>query len=184
MMNAVGKGRLSYLRPMHNSAVAHAQAAVTPEQKMPIVIRFDYAWKLGAVLCQLLGAVLIFSAALMWVVPGSHNAPDLVMIKLGASFLMLFGGIAILMLSHSDNRPDAYFDPVRREVRVLQKTKSGRPETVLRRSFDSLGSARFCEKTLTLYDVDGSLLMRLRLDSADTRHALRQVLIDYVTIAT
>lgn len=183
-MNVVGKGRNSYLRPIPSRAVAQVRAVAPSDQNLPIVIRFDYAWKLGAMLCQLLGAVLIFSAALMWVVPGSHNATDLVMIKLGASFLMLFGGIAILMLSHSDNRPDAYFDPVRREVRVLQKTKSGRPETVLRRSFDSLGSARFCEKTLTLYDVDGSLLMRLRLDSADTRHALRQVLIDNVTIAS
>ena len=81
-----------------------------------------------------------------------------------------------------DARPDAYFDPIRREVRVLQKNENGRPQTVLRRSYDTLGGARFAEDQVELFDVDGSLLMKLPLQSADVSHALKGQLSGSVTI--
>jgi len=58
-------------------------------------------------------------------------------------------------------------------VRVLQKNNRGRPQTVLRRSYDTLGSANFSGDTLELYDLDGSMLMRLPIDDANVRTALR-----------
>ena len=80
------------------------------------------------------------------------------------------------MRNHSDNQPDAYFDPIRNEVRVLQRNDRGRPETILRRSYDSLGCARFNNSSVELYDVDGSVLMRLLIDDAEVRKSLRQQL--------
>lgn len=135
------------------------------------------------ILFQIIGTVLVLGAGAIWVGPGSQTAADLIAIKFGASVFMLFIGVAVLMLSHSDNRPDAYFDPIRREVRVLQKCKNGRPKTVMRRGYDTLGSARFTGRTLELFDVDGIVLMRLKVECQETRLALRLHLCDCVNIS-
>jgi len=127
---------------------------------------------------------MVLSAAGMWLMPGAQNQAEVVLIKLGMSMFFFLLGLALLMRNHSDNRPDAYFDPIRNEVRVLQKNNRGRPQTVLRRSYDTLGSARFTNNTLELFDVDGSVLMRLPIENADVRQALRQQLSGLVNVTS
>ena len=128
--------------------------------------------------------MLILGSAGMWVLPGTSVDPDLMVMKLGLSFFLLLCGMVLLMMHHVDNQPDAYFDPIRREVRVLQKNNRGRPQTVLRRSYESLGSVKFHERQMDLYDVDGSILMKLPLASPEVRQALRIQLSGMVNIAS
>lgn len=153
------------------------------EETVPLMITFAPNWPLRTVIFRVIGTALVIGAAAMWLLPGSENGADAALMKLGVSLFFFFCGLALLMIHHQDNQPDAYFDPIRREVRVLQKNNRGRPQTILRRSYDSLGAARFNEHYLEICDVDGSILMRLPIPSADIRQALRSQLSGFVTIS-
>ncbi|WP_240482107.1 hypothetical protein [Ruegeria marisrubri] len=146
-------------------------------------ITFAANWRARLILFRALGAFLVMSAFAMWVLPGSVFSAEVLPIKAGASLLYLVFGVVLLTLEFVGERPDAYFDPIRREVRVLQKNENGRPQTVLRRSYDTLGSARFSERQVELYDVDGSLLMKLPLPSPEVSHALKGQLSGSVPIS-
>ena len=139
----------------------------------PVMVRFVPNWPVRVVMFRVLGTVLLLGSAAMWVLPGSLADPDLAMIKLGVSVFFFFCGLALLMRNHQDNQPDAFFDPIRHEVRVLQKDDRGEPRTILRRSYDSLGSVDFGARVVALFDRDGSMLMRLSVEDADVRRALR-----------
>lgn len=139
----------------------------------PVMVRFMPNWPVRVVIFRVTGTVLLLCSAGMWVVPGSLSDPDLAMFKLGVSIFFFFCGLALLMRNHQDNQPDAYFDPIRHEVRVLQKDDKGEPRTILRRSYDSLGSVDFGAQVVALFDRDGSMLMRLAVEDADVRRALR-----------
>lgn len=153
------------------------------EETVPLMIAFAPNWPLRTVIFRVFGTALIIGAAAMWVLPGSDLSAESALFKLGISLFFFFCGLALLMIHHVDNQPDAYFDPIRRELRVLQKNNRGRPQTVLRRSYESLGSVRFNEHQLEVFDVDGTMLMRLPVDSAEIRHALRTQLSGMVNIS-
>ncbi|WP_037309940.1 hypothetical protein [Ruegeria halocynthiae] len=152
------------------------------EKSVPVLIAFAPNWKVRMVLARVLGAFLIVMAFSMWLMPSSVMSAEVWPIKLAASMLFLMVGVSLLTIQVLDARPDAYFDPIRREVRVLQKNENGRPQTVLRRSYDTLGGARFADDQVELFDVDGSLLMKLPLQSADVGRALKGQLSGSVTI--
>ncbi|MEY8837878.1 hypothetical protein AB9K41_02430, partial [Cribrihabitans sp. XS_ASV171] len=126
----------------------------------------------------------ILSSAAMWVMPGVTLSAEVALMKFGSSLFFLLCGLALLMMHHADNQPDAYFDPIRRELRVLQKNNRGRPHTILRRSYETLGSARFRDRQVELYDVDGSLLLKLPVQSPEVRQALRMQLSGLVNITS
>lgn len=154
------------------------------EDSIPLVLGFQPNWPVRHMLFRLFGTSLILGASAIWIMPGSTGDTNMILMKLGVSVFFLFCGLALVMINHPDNHPDAYFDPIRREVRVLQMNDKGRPQTVLRRSYDTLGSVRFEEKAIELYDVDGSRLMRLPVASPETRHALRNQLSGVVAISS
>jgi len=151
---------------------------------MPVLISLAANWKARQILFRVLGAFMIVGAFSMWLMPGAVMGAEVWPIKLVASLLFLIVGVSLLTIEVVDHRPDAYFDPIRREVRVLQKSERGRPQTVLRRSYDTLGGARFAEGEVELFDVDGSLLMKLPVESAEVGKAIRGQLAGAVSIST
>ncbi len=167
---------------MNTNTFEQAPAKGTYTNSVPVLIRFAPNWKARMVLVRMLGAFMVVSAFSMWLMPGSLMGAEVWPIKLVASLAFLLAGVCLLTIELMDARPDAYFDPIRREVRVLQKNENGRPQTVLRRSYESLGGARFDGDQVELFDVDGSLLMKLPLDSADVSRALKGQLSQNVTI--
>ena len=150
-------------------------AVVLPsfDEALPLILTFAPNWPVRVVLFRVIGTALVLSASGMWLLPGSQFGSDVVLIKLGVSVFFFLCGLALLMRNHASAQPDAYFDPIRQELRILQKNNRGRPQTVLRRRYDTLGSARFTENKMEMYDVDGSLLLRLPIEGADVRNALR-----------
>lgn len=164
-----------------NTFERSAQRAVF-EKSVPVLITFAPNWKARLVLLRAVGAFFIVSAFSMWLMQGTVMGAEVWAIKLVASLAFLIVGVSLLTIQVSDTRPDAYFDPIRREVRILQKNENGRPQTVLRRSYDTLGGARFADDQVELFDVDGSLLMKLPLESAEVGHALKGQLSQNVTI--
>ncbi|GGH26157.1 hypothetical protein GCM10010973_13770 [Cribrihabitans marinus] len=151
----------------------NAVALPSFEESVPLTITFAANWPVRKVLLRIVGTALILGSAGLWILPGSSVMPETALMKLGVSVFFFLVGLALLMVHHEHNQPDAYFDPIRREVRVLQKNARGRPQTVLRRGYDSLGSVKFSDCFMELYDMDGSVLMRLPIETPEIRHALR-----------
>ncbi|WP_319544826.1 hypothetical protein [Ruegeria conchae] len=167
---------------MNTNTFEQSASRAAFEKSVPVLITFAPNWRARMVLMRVVGAFLILSAFSMWLMPGSVMGAEVWPIKLAASMMFLIVGVSLLTIEVMDSRPDAYFDPIRREVRILQKNENGRPQTVLRRSYDSLGGARFADDQVELFDVDGSLLMKLPLQSADVSSALKGQLSQNVTI--
>ncbi|WP_254443487.1 hypothetical protein [Ruegeria atlantica] len=167
---------------MNTNAFGETATNTGYENSVPVLIAFAPNWKVRMILARVVGAFLVMMAFSMWLVPGSAMAAEVWPIKLASSLLFLLVGVSLLTVQVLDARPDAYFDPIRQEVRVLQKNENGRPQTVLRRSYDTLGGARFADDQVELFDVDGSLLMKLPLQSADVSRALKGQLSGSVTI--
>ena len=164
------------------SNMQHAVMLPSFDEAMPLILSFAPNWPVRILMFRIIGTALVLSAAGMWLMPGSQYGAEVVLIKLGVSVFFFLCGLALLMRNHQDAQPDAYFDSIRNEVRVLQKNNRGRPQTVLRRSYDTLGVAKFTENTVEMYDLDGSMLMRLPIDDADVRNALRMQLAGFVNI--
>jgi len=154
------------------------------ENSLPVMLGFEGNRIVIRTLFRIVGTALVLTAPAMWVLPGSFFQSDVLLMKLGVSVFFLLCGLALLMRNHIDTQPEAYFDPIRRELRVLQKNDRGRPETVMRRSYDSLGGARITSRVIELWDVDGSVLMRLPIENPDVRHALRMQLSGLVRISS
>lgn len=149
-----------------------------PEFETSMPVRLGYENNKSAVraVFRMAGVGFVLAAPGLWIVPGSVYAPELQLMKLGVSVFFFLCGLALLMRNHVHALPEVYFDPIRRELRILQKNHRGRPETVLRRSYDSLGRAQITKSKIELWDVDGSVLMRLPLHDPDARQSLRMQL--------
>ncbi|WP_170770483.1 hypothetical protein [Ruegeria lacuscaerulensis] len=167
---------------MNTNTLEQSATGARFEKSVPVLITFAPNWKVRMILARMVGAFLIVMSFSMWLAPGSAMAAEVWPIKMAASLAFLIVGVSLLTIQMLDSRPDAYFDPIRREVRVLQKNENGRPQTVLRRSYDTLGGAKFSDDQVELFDVDGSLLMKLPLQSADVSRALKGQLSGSVTI--
>lgn len=151
-------------------------------ESVPVVLSFAPDWPLLVLMFRVIGTAMILSSAGMWLMPGSRVEADLMLIKLGVSLFFFLLGLVLLMRNHVDNQPDAYFDPIRHELRVLQKNDRGRPQTILRRSYDTLGSVDFQTNSVTIYDVDGSMMMRLSINDDGVRHSLRSQLSGIINV--
>lgn len=143
---------------------------------MPLVLNFEANWRARTVLTRALGAAMLLSASGLWLFPSTAADPELSLMKVGVSVLFFVLGLVLLTVRESRNQPEACFDPVRRELRVLHMDKRGQPRTVLRRSYDTLGGARLTEGAVQLFENDGSLLIEVPLGSAAARSQLRDQL--------
>ena len=146
------------------------------ESDMPVMLGFEGGRALIRTIFRIVGTALILTAPLMWVLPENTTAPDILLMKLGVSLFFLLCGLALLMRNHVDALPKAYFDPIRRELRILRKGADGTPRVVMRRSYQSLGGVRLSARSIAVLDADGSTLMELPIDSNETRMRLRDQL--------
>ena len=153
-------------------------SAAEPEinDKLPVRIGFEGHRVLINAFMRFTGAVLILCAPGLWLLPGSNFDPTLMLYKLGASIFFVFCGTALILRNKTVSQPEVYFDPIRREMRILQRNARGRPQTVLRRSYDTLGTAKIRARQLEIWDVDGSVLLNIPLADSEARVALRHQL--------
>ena len=157
--------------PMRRSAAFGAMTAA-----VPLNLRLEASWTLRLVLMRFLGGAMMVSAIGLWLMPEAGAGHDLTLVRLGISVALVLVGLALLSARDDSSRPEACFDPIRRELRVLQCDPHRRPRTVLRRSYDSLGGARLTAATVQLFENDGRLLIELPLGSATLRGQLRDQL--------
>lgn len=143
---------------------------------MPLVLNFEANWRARTVLLRGLGVAVLLSATGLWLFPGSAADPELNLLKVGVSVVFFVLGLILLTVRDAHNHPEACFDPVRRELRILKMDAHGQPKTVLRRSYDTIGGARLTDGAVQLYENDGSLLVEVPLGSAAARSQLRDQL--------
>lgn len=164
------------------TAAANIAGLPDIETRLPIRLPFEGNRVVLRTVFRVAGTALILTAPLLWVLPGSSVTADMLFMKFGVTLFFFLCGLALLMRNHVDAQPVVYFDPIRREMRILQKNDRGRPETILRRSYESLGAVHITTRSVELWDVDGSVLMRLPLRDAEVRQALRMQLSGLVRI--
>ncbi|OED47991.1 hypothetical protein AB838_12890 [Rhodobacteraceae bacterium (ex Bugula neritina AB1)] len=150
----------------------------------PLSLRFEANWKVRIAALRFLGGAMILGAAGLWIVQGSGTDPEMDLVRFGVSIAFLLLGLVLMTAHEPAGHPEACFDPVRRELRLLKCDSSGRPRTVLRRSYDTLGGVRLAANSVQLFEDDGSLLIELPLDSAAVRSQLRDQLSGAVHIMT
>ncbi|KPD12453.1 hypothetical protein AN476_10825 [Phaeobacter sp. 11ANDIMAR09] len=143
---------------------------------MPLVLSFEANWRLRTVVLRGLGLAMMVSASGLWLFPSSSADPELNLMKVGVSVLFFVLGFVLTTLRDLRNQPEACFDPVRRELRVLRRDAHGHPKTVLRRSYDTIGGARLSDGAVQLFENDGSLLIEVPLGSTAARSQLRDQL--------
>ena len=143
---------------------------------MPLVLNFEANWRLRMLMVKGLGVAMILSASGLWLFSSGPADPEMNLIKVGVSVLFFVIGLVLMTVSDPRNQPEACFDPVRQELRVLRPDSHGQPKTVLRRSYDTIGGARLREGSVQLFENDGSLLIEVPLGSAAARSQLRDQL--------
>lgn len=177
-------GQAAEMANMDFAGIGSAGPVAYAGDGAPVHVAFGPRFPVVPVFFRVVGTFLILVAAAMWVLPGSTTDADLVLMKLGASLFFLFCGVAVVMVHHSDNVPEACFDPIRREFRVLVKTAAGQPRVVLRRGYDTIGRAHFQNNRVELYDFDGRLLLGLRVTDPARHAALERQLRQLVNICS
>ncbi len=151
-------------------------------ETVSLSLRLDANWTLGLVLKRFIGAAMMLSAVGLWLMPEAGERYDLTLVRLGISVSLVLVGLALLSVREAAGRPEACFDPIRKELRLLRCDAYRRPRTILRRSYDRLGGARFTAATVQIYEADGSLLMELPICSTALRSQLRDQLSGLVRI--
>lgn len=159
-------------------------ATVAMPRTAPLRLRLEANWTLRIALMRAFGAALILSAGGVWLMPSGAADAEMNLIRMGVSLLFLLVGLVLMSMFDRGARPEACFDPIRRELRVLRCDSQGRPRTILRRSYETLGGARLTANAVQLFEADGSLLMSLPIASAAMRSQLRDQLSGAVRILT
>ncbi|APG47267.1 hypothetical protein [Phaeobacter porticola] len=153
-----------------------AQRLADLARSAPLNLRVQANWPIRSILLRILGGGMVLGATGLWLLPDAGVDPQMSLIRIGISIAFLFLGLILLTTHHPDSQPEACFDPIRRELRILRKTRRGTPRIVLRRSYHSLGGVRLSAHAISVLDADGSVLMELPIDSNDTCLRLRDQL--------
>ncbi|MEP1327975.1 hypothetical protein [Pseudophaeobacter sp.] len=175
-MNLTSPASLSYPAARPAAALNDLAGSKNIAAAMPLVLDFEANWRARTVLIRALGAAILLSASGLWLFPGETSDPELSLMKVGVSVLFFVLGLVLLTVRDPRGQPEACFDPVRRELRILRMDSRGHPKTVLRRGYDTLGGARLTAGAVELYENDGSLLIEVPLGSAAARSQLRDQL--------
>lgn len=133
-------------------------------------------------LLRLLGGCMVIAATGIWLVPGAGSDPQMALIRVGISVVLLFLGLCLALTRERSSCPEIQFDAKRREMRVEEVRHDGRPVVILRRSYASIGAARFTSKSVQLLEWNGKLLIELPLEGRATRKMLRNQLADFIRV--
>ncbi|MDK3019267.1 hypothetical protein [Pseudodonghicola flavimaris] len=163
-------------------AVTTAAAVTSPRRNGALSIVLAPRFSVDGALARFVGSVLVIASGAMWMLPDAQADADLVVMKLGASLFFLLVGVALMAYDDLLRRPEACFDPLRRELRVLRMAADGRVETTLRRGYDSFGRVEWRGHRVRIYEMDGTLLLGLTVREAAQRAQLSDQLAQHVNL--
>jgi len=165
-MTAIDQNVLDFSRVAPLDHVPGVQATA------PTQVNIRPGGSVSAMVLRLLGGCMVFASTGLWLVPEAGADPQMALIRVGISVFLLFFGLCLLLLREQTPQPEFQFDAQRGEMRIEEVRADGRARVLVRRSYDSLGAARFTSKSVQLLEADGTLLIELPLEGRGTRKLL------------
>lgn len=152
------------------------------QRRVPFHAGLHDGWDMQRVILWTAATVFLLVALALWVVPGSSLDSGAVLMKAGLTTGLLGSGMVLFRQGRGRWQPQVIFDPMRREMRVLMPARSGRPRTVLRRRYSTIGTVRLRSGSAEFLEADGSLLLKMPLVDCKARQTLHAHLMGAVPI--
>jgi hypothetical protein len=121
------------------------------------------------ILQRLVGVSLALAAAALWIAPGSSMEGDVMLYKLILSLTSVIAGMGLMHASARPPEPEIEIDTIRREVRLVRRTKSGEDTVLSASTYAELGKVEVDGPYVRLWDAKMTLLAEVTLYDRDTR---------------
>ena len=137
-----------------------------------LVFKTDGSRMLLRGLQRLVGFSLALTAAALWIVPGSNWDHDVLLFKLILSITSIIAGLVLMQSSARPVPPEIEIDTIRREVRLVRRSKTTSDTLVSRSTFAELGKVEVEGACVRLWDAKMTLLAEITLHDRDVRRSL------------
>jgi hypothetical protein len=121
---------------------------------------------------RLVGCALALAAAGLWIAPGSSMEADVMLYKLILSITSIIAGLGLMHASARPVAPEIEIDTIRREVRLVRRSRKSGDTIVVRSSFADLGKVEVDGPFIRLWDGEMDLLAELTLHDHNARRSL------------
>ncbi|CUH81592.1 hypothetical protein TRM7557_03500 [Tritonibacter multivorans] len=129
-------------------------------------------WSPRALILRLLGGCMVLASTGLWLVDGAGDDPELALIRIGASVMLLFFGLVLMLLNDPAAQPEVEFDTAAGELRILESARRS-TKLVSRHSFASLAGVQFTNGALMVYDLQGHVVVAVPLVDAKSRRLIQ-----------
>lgn len=126
---------------------------------------------------SLLGAALMLAAVGLWIMPGSNVSSDVMLMKLALSVTAAGIGISLTHQSKTSKEPEVEIDTVRREVRIVQRSRKG-VENLKRMKFSDLDRADVDRNHFTLWGLGDAIIAEVDIEDPRMHRSLKSALLD------
>ncbi len=126
---------------------------------------------------SLLGAALMLAAVGLWIMPGSNVSSDVMLMKLALSVTAAGIGISLTHQSKTSKEPEIEIDTVRREVRIVQRSRKG-VENLKRMKFSDLDRADVDGNHFTLWGLGDAIIAEVDIEDPRMHRSLKSALLD------
>jgi hypothetical protein len=141
-------------------------------------LSYEGVQALVSVMFRLFGVLMIFMAPMVWFLPLSAGDSATIAAQFGLTLFLFFCGLALFMRHHEDAQPEVDFDTNCNEMRVRQRDTKARWEIRATYGFDQIGSLRMTGRVLSVLDINGDLLVRMRLRDQASKDVMQSLLGD------
>jgi hypothetical protein len=124
------------------------------------------------ILQRLVGFSLALAAAALWIAPGANWEADVMLFKLILSITSIVAGLGLMHASARPAAPEIEIDTIRREVRLVRRSRVDGDTVLSRSSFTELGKAELDGPNIRLWDAQMTLIAEVTLYDQDARRSL------------
>jgi hypothetical protein len=128
------------------------------------------------VLNGFIGAVLLFAAVGLWLVPGSNWDAGLMLVKLGLSGFFVGGGLMFLLSTRRSIHPEVFLDGKRGRMRMLERDTHGRIASEVEVDYDDLSEIDFRDGMLIARDHHGQPVLEMPVEQVGNLDDVRAAL--------
>ena len=173
-MTAIDHNTANYIRvaPMDGPLQGMQKVAAGVAPVSGTALNLPSFWSPRALILRLLGGCMVLASTGLWLVDGAGDDPQLALIRIGASVMLLFFGLVMMLLNDPAAQPEVEFDIAAGELRILETARRS-SKLVARHSFASLAGVQFSSGALTVYDRQGNVVVGVPLADAKSRRLIQ-----------
>lgn len=121
---------------------------------------------------RIVGFALALAAAALWVAPGSTMESGVLLYKMILSLTSIVAGLGLMHASARPPEPEIEIDTIRREVRLVRRSRTHGDTVISRSSYADLGKVEHDGPYIKLWDAQMNLLAEVTLHDKDARRSL------------